>query len=162
MNALLKRARQARYVRRMRAQRKAEGRCVMCRSLAQPGRTLCRYHLDYKRGRRQPVPKITFEMYVHDVQCVAIRLNIRRVSSKLYEQEGSFSMKPLRRLKRRWADVCAAAGLLPTEKGYGYVDLGTCARCPRSIWIPRTRNRHYCKECRCTVKRRKGEVLGTC
>lgn len=136
--------------------RRADGRAMsMC---ADHLATLTQYWRD-RRGGRQPVSTrsiITKAMLVHDLRCVANRLNARRVSILLYEREGSFSPRILleRRITQRWSELCVEAGLLPTYRGCRGIDDRRCA-CGRMFPVYLGREQRQCAGCRRKVRARK-------
>jgi hypothetical protein len=97
-----------------------------------------------------PMPLITRQQFIHDLRCVAKRLNVRRISRALYAREGSFS--PFnRRFARRgqWSALCLEAGLLRTGLGTKGIDERPCTRCRiRTAFIHEGREQTLCCECR--------------
>ncbi len=96
-----------------------------------------------------PRDVITRDMVLTDLQAVARRLGVRRVSSSLYRLEGSFSLTVHieRRIGISWSAFCVEAGLLPVGRGVRGIDTGIC-RCGRSFPIYPNRAQRSCWRCR--------------
>jgi hypothetical protein len=109
----------------------------------------------------RPGPKfeITREMAVENVRTVAKRLGVVRLSTRQYEREGSFSVRPIQR-KFGWNAVCEEAGLMVNAQCQGMAPRlrKPCTQdCGRlSMAFPRW---HLCRTCDRRMKRQaKGMV----
>lgn len=61
--------------------------------------------------RPGPTFEITYDMAMENIRTVAARLQVTRLSRRLYEREGSFAVRALERKFGGWATVVKAAGL---------------------------------------------------
>lgn len=108
----------------------------------------------------RPGPKfeITWEMAISNVQTVARRLGVSRMSYRLYEQHGSFSGRVLQR-KFGWPRLVEACGLLPGRSGRPRADRRSCMQaCGRLAMT--TPGCHSCRTCvRRVARQSQGAML---
>jgi len=107
--------------------------------------------------RSGPKWEITYEMAVANVQTVAARLNVTRLSLRQYEAEGSFCADTLCR-KFGWTALVTAAGLQPGLRQRPRNARRLCSQdCGRvSMAYPRW---HLCRTCMQRIQRNESGAM---